>query len=399
MHEALFDTLYTRDERGNLTPSLAEGDPVFENGFVNIPLRSGLRSAAGKELDARDVVFAIERARKSGARALLSDVPAAWLQRGGIGFATKDAAMVPRIHRALASPLTALVPRGFDPDAPDGTGPFRLRRRGDGFVLLRNPFASRGAAFLDEVALWEAPDLSTSLRAFETGRDDLGWMGSGLHEPRPGAKPFDFGAVAHAVLFTGKDLGTWDAPGVAQRICDSLPPARLSYLALGSAWSQAQDNGWAGPPTTILVREDSAWMVELARAIAATLTRPDHEVTVRTSSDAEVVRARQSRAFGLLLDVVRPMWGVGTSANVSFSWNSMGMYAALILADNPSTAGALWQRAPRLGADVSARSLTRTLRVGVVGDVRVTGARAPDLSLAGYHTGGFDLGATTKVRK
>ena len=259
--------------------------------------------------------------------------------------------------------------------------------RGDAVVLARNPLAARGPSYLDEVVLRAAPDLAASLRAFESGADDLGWLGSGLHEPRAGSRPFDFGAAGWAVLFTGRDAATWDAPGVAQRICDGIPPARLSYLALGPAWTTEPEQGWGGPPTSLHVRDDAPWLVELAKAIAATISRPSHEVTARPVPALEISQRRTSRNHTLLLDVVRPVAPGGFAAMI-----------ALATADNALRASELVQHPPKLG-EIPPRTMTRTMHCGVVGEIRVQGGRAPDVQLAASSTAAsFDLGATTRAR-
>ena len=255
-------------------------------------------------------------------------------------------------------------------------------------VLSRNVLAARGPSLLEEVSVTTAPDLAASLRAFESGTDDIGWLGSGLHEPRPGSRPYDFGAVGWATLFTGKDAAAWDAPGVAQRLCDGIPPARLSYLALGPAWPTEAEQGWGGPDAALFVRDDAPWLVELAKAIAATITRgPGHEVTAKPIPNAELAMRRGAKSFALLLDVVRPL-GPG----------SIAALVALATADNAARANELVLHPPKLG-EVPARTVTRTLHCGVVGEVRVQGGRAGEVQLAASAQGaGWDLAATTRSR-
>ena len=48
--EALFDTLYLRDETGAFVASLAEGDPEPEGANLRVRVRTGLRTARGKRL-------------------------------------------------------------------------------------------------------------------------------------------------------------------------------------------------------------------------------------------------------------------------------------------------------------------------------------------------------------
>lgn len=382
--EALFDTLYARDESGAFVPSLAEGDPEPEGASLRVRVRTGLRTAKGRAFEPRDAAAAIARSRGLGGRAWLADVPSPKVDGRSLVFAMRDAS---RLVRALASPMVAMVPSGFAAEAPDGTGPFKHTTRGDAVVLVRNTLAARGPAYLEEVVVRGAPDLASSLRAFESGTDDLGWLGSGLHEPRAGSRPYDFGAAAWAVLFTGRDAGTWDAPGVAQRICDGIPPARLSYLALGPAWTTEPEQGWGGPPTSIIVRDDAPWLVELAKAIAATISRPSHEVTARPVPAAEVAQRRNARNHTLALDVVRPV-----------APGSFAAMVALATADNALRASELVQHPPKLG-EIPPRTMTRTMHCGVVGEIRVQGGRAPDVVLASSSAAnGFDLGASTRAR-
>ena len=382
--DALFDTLYARGESGGFVASLAEADPEPEVTGLRVRVRPGLRTAKGRPFEARDAAFAIGRCRGLGGRAWLADIPAPKLDGRSLVFAMRDAA---RLVQALASPIVAMVPAGFIAEAPDGTGPMKFTTRGDALVLARNPLAARGPSFLEEVVVRSAPDLSASLRAFESGTDDLGWLGSGLLEPRPGSRPFDLGAVGWAVLFTGRDATTWDAPGVAQRLCDGIPPSKLSYLALGPAWKAEPEHGWGGPPASLYVRDDAPWLIELAKALAATLSHPSSEVTARPVPSVELAQRRAARSHALALDVVRPV-----------APGSFAAMVALATADSAGRASELVQHPPKLG-EMPARTMTRTLRCGVVGEIRVQGGRTPDVQLAPSPAGpGFDLGATTRSR-
>jgi peptide/nickel transport system substrate-binding protein len=292
----------------------------------------------------------------------------------------RDAA---RLVRALAAPIVAMVPPGFSPDAPDGTGPFRATIRGDALVLSRNPRAARGPAYLDGVTVHAAPDRAASLRAFESGADDLGWHGLGLHEDRARAERFDAGVAGWAVLYTGRDANAWDAPGVAQAVCDAIPASRLKEWNLGPEWSSEGAQGWGGPASPLLVRDDFPWLVDLARAVAATISRPSHEVTVRPVPAYDLAQRRGARTYALALDVVRPVAPGGFGAMV-----------ALATADNAGRAAALVSKPPKL-AETSARAMTRLLRCGVVGELRVMGGKMPDLALAPSPSGsGLDLGAS-----
>lgn len=81
-----------------------------------------------------------------------------------------------------------------------------------------------------------------------------------------------------------------------------------------------------------------------------------------------------------------------------FAPGSFAAMVALATADNCGSASELLQHPPKLG-EIPARTMTRTMRCGVVGAIRVQGGRAPDVQLAASPTGPrFDLGATTRTR-
>ena len=379
---SLFDTLYAIDGSGATVPSLAEIAPEPWGPRHVVTLRAGLVSALGQPIRALDVARSLARAGASGARAWLADLlPAAVESPYRLSFASRDAS---KLARLLASPVTAIVPSGFSPSRPDGTGPFRADRDGDGLVLRRNDAAANGPAFLDEVRIRSAPDLAASLSAFESGVDDIGWLGTGLHEPRPGARSFDAGTPAWAILRTGGAAAAWDTPGVAQSLCDGISPSRLAYLALGSGWATSESEGWGGAPCELLVRDDAPWLHELARAVAIGITRTSHEVTARPIPAAELVAARASRAYSLLLDVVRPL-----------DPSALGSLIGLATSDDPLR-GVEWMHHPPR-AEAPPRVMCRTMRVGVIGEIRIQGGHVPDLTVA-LVPGGIDLGGTTRLR-
>ena len=381
--EALFDRLYARRADATIVPALAESAPEPDGANLRVNLRQGLRTAEGHPFDVSDAAWSIARARALGARGWLAEVPTPREDAGALVFAMKDA---PQLMRTLASPLLAMVKKGFSPEAPDGTGPMRMRRTDDGIVLSSNPLAALGRSFLDEIAIRAASNVTESLLAFEAGTDDIGWLERGLHAPRPGSLAFDFGAIGWIVLSTGKEAGTWDAPGVAQSLADGIAFDRLASFHLGAPWPASPSEGWGGPPVPLLVRDDSPWLIDLAGAVAASLTRPSHEVTVRPIRPAALAARRATRDLGLALDVVR---SVGPGALASM--------VSLVTSDSPDRAEQVMKHAPRLG-EVPARTLTRTLRTGVLGELRVMGGRMPNVVLAGSSDGtGLELGASYRL--
>jgi peptide/nickel transport system substrate-binding protein len=379
--EALFDTLYARGDSGEITPSLAESDPQTDAAGLRVTLRTDVRFASGAPLDARVAAASIARARSRGASAWLAEIPVPRIDGGDLLFALRDAS---KLVHALASPLVSIVPSHFNPERPDGTGPFRAEMQAGALLLVRNAAAAGGPAFLDSIDVHHAPDLATSLRAFESGADDLGWLGSFLHEPRQGAQSFDAGAVCWAILRTGRDAGPLDTRGTAQALADGVPPSLLASLVVGPPWEQGTGR-WTGPASELLVRDEAPWLAEVARALAVGLSTPSREITARALPPQEIVQRRAARAFTLMLDVARPA-GPG----------SIGTLVGLATADDPASASALMRHPPR--GDVAARTATRAMRVGVVGEVRLQGGRASDVVLPSSGWGrGADWGSAFRT--
>lgn len=378
---AIFDPVFAVDAAGSPYPALATQLPQREAAGTVVRLREGLRTARGKALDARDLIFSIERARARGGAALWTDLPkpaAHPAERLAVVVGSADPI---KLAKALASPLFALVPRGFSASAPDGTGAFRADLRGGKLALARSAHAARGAAFLDAIDVESAPDLKTSLRQFEAERDDVGWLGTGLFGGRKGAVKFDCGALAWVVLVTGSEAGTAGGPGAAQRLAGALPAERLGHLGLGALPAATGSPAWTGPKTDLVVDETAAHLVEIATTVAPILSSPGHEVTVSALPRAEVAKRRGKAA--LLLDVVRPL-GPG----------ALNTLLALASAHDAAHAQDLARKPPKSPSS-SARALAASLQVGVIGEVRASGGVIPQLTLAkdAVH-GGWDLGAS-----
>jgi peptide/nickel transport system substrate-binding protein len=343
-----------------------------------VRLRPLLNTARGKALDARDLLWSLARSSRLGGAAVLGAFappvadPADPL---AVFFPKADPAA---LARALSSPVTALVPKGFSPARPDATGAFLARPGAQRLTLERNLKAARGAAYLDVVEVNSARDLAGALRAFESGDADVGWLGSGLHRPRPGAVSFDAGRFGWVVLRTGKDAGDWGGPGVAQRLIDDVPASSVAHLGLHGVAGGSGNASWGGAPGELLVANNAPHLVEIARTIAAHLSAPGHEITVSPRTAIDLRRARSQGRFTLLLDLVRSV-GPGTTDAV----------LALLTAADPRLA----LHPPALpGHDL--RRVAQSLTLGVIGELRIEGARAPGISALD----GWNLGETWRPR-
>jgi peptide/nickel transport system substrate-binding protein len=363
---ALFDTLYALDEQGRPYPTLAKALPEPSAGGFVVSLRAGLRSSSDKSVDAKDAYFAFERAKAGAAqrrlngfgkvRFIVTAEPASTkVDPKPIRPTSED---VTRLATALAHPTTALVPRGFSPSRPEGTGPFRARSLGDGVTFERNPFAARGPAFLESMSVRRASDLASSLRAFEAGEVDVGWLASGLHQARSKATRFDAGPIGLVLLATGQKLTGWTSPGIAQAVLDGTDRSALAALGVhplsagraGLVRALDSRTTWQGPSTELLVDGSSPQLVAIARSLVELLGGGARGLSVAPTPPADLARVRQSGDFGLLLDFVQ-------------STGSKDHLDALLA---------------RTGASASptepVESVTRRLRAGIVGELHVQGA-------------------------
>ena len=381
---AIADSIFAADPGVPVYPTLAAAMPTREGPDTVVRLREGLKTAYLAPLDARDLIASVERSRTRGGAAMLAQVPRPVAHKTDPLAAVFGAIDPQHLARALASPLCALLPRRFDPGAPDGTGAFRADISATGLSLTRNLFAARGPAFFDEIVVAPASDLKTSLRSFEAESDDIGWLGFGLHDGRKDAVRMELGRAAWIVLSTGPEAGAFGLPGVAQRLIDALPPERLIHLGIGALPAAVGDPAWGGPPTDLIVDDASPHLIEVARAVAPILSRPGHEVTALPIARAEIARRRARGKATLAIEIVR---AVGPTA--------LHTLLSLATAEDVTRGRELARTPPRGLAATSARQLTSGLRVGVLGELRITGGAIPEIAFARSASGeGWDLGAS-----
>jgi len=370
---AAFEPIYALDSAGNPYPALADALPSPSEGGVRLALRPGLKTASGRALAGVDVVATLSRARSRGAVGLLGELESPRVDSKdplGVVFPRGNADAVARV---LTSPLLALVPRNFSPLAPDGCGSFRVELSPGRALFTRNPSAARGASFLDAIEVTAVTDLADLLRGFETGTTDVAWFGSGLYRAVKDALPFEAPRYAFAVLMAGKGVGVWGAPGTLQALLDAVPAEQLSHLGLRGLPAQPRGSlGWGGPATTIAVLANAPQLGAIARALAATLSTPGHELTVVEKTATELASLQGSRQFGLLVDQARAPTN-----------QPRDLELALRTAASPDAA----KRAPKT-APLAPRELGRQLPLGVIGELSIWGTRrAPFASLETWQLG------------
>ncbi len=364
---AIADPLFAKDVHGRVYPALAAELPQREGDHCVIRLRPGLRSSKGRAIDTADLLWSMQRATNSGARALIGPFGAASAKRDSvpsIRFPTSD---LDALADALCSPLTALLPRAFGPHAPVGTGAFEARLSPGRLVLERNPWAARGAPFLERIEIQSTTDLGEALRSFEAAEVDVGWLGRGLHAPRRDTRLTDAGAVGWIVLHTAAGAGAWGAPGVAAQLLSSIPQAQLERFGLGVASRPTRRSSYGGPPCEMLVDGSASYLVELGKTLCGLLSSPGHELTLKTVNRETLIKRKRTKDFAFLLDVTRSLGNAPAQRQLS-----------LLQEANP----ALARRPPKLPPNVSEAQLlervTATLNLAVVGTLRVVVALAPN---------------------
>jgi peptide/nickel transport system substrate-binding protein len=361
---AFADPLYALDAAGNPYPALAAELPQATAGGARVVLREGLTTARGKLLDGRDVLFSCARSRERGGAAVLAELPAPVKDPTSARAVLFPGADARSVAIALASPLTAVVPRGFSVRQPDGTGAFRATLGPGTLLFERNSRAARGPSFLARVEVALTSDLAEALRAFESERADVGWLGAGLHQSRSGAVPFEGPTYGWVVLRAGRDAGRWGAPGVLQELLDPVPRDALRHLGLvPAAGALRAGAAWGGGSVELCVSSASPTLGELAASVAAAFSVQRQTVTVRALAPNDLRALRASGKYALMLDFVRPAGPPGRATLLT-----------LLAAANPALAAR-----PPQATSFDPVDISRTLPLGVLGALKVAGARMPDV--------------------
>jgi peptide/nickel transport system substrate-binding protein len=198
LSEALFSALCVIDDRGNVSPDLAERVPTRANGDVSADgktivyrLRRGLHWIDGFPLTARDVAFTLRLMRDPASnfpevsvysiidrldtpddRTVVLHLHTAWADATSELFVGgQNGSIVPEhLLRGVHDLSTAR----FE-SAPVGSGPYGLERwdRGSRIVLRANPSYFRGKPPLERIDVEFVPDQNTLALRIRTGELDF----------------------------------------------------------------------------------------------------------------------------------------------------------------------------------------------------------------------------------
>lgn len=184
----VLESLFSRDEDGNVIPWLAEKAETSEDGMtVTVSLKKGITFSDGTPFNAEAVVANVKHLRNpetkssTGVLALAKVAQAVAEDEHTVRFemTEPDSALPASLAQTwLAIMSPAGLERGFEENCaePIGTGPFTVQSwtRQDRVVLKKNPtFAEADSVALEEIQWRFVPDASARVAALRSGEADL----------------------------------------------------------------------------------------------------------------------------------------------------------------------------------------------------------------------------------
>ncbi|MGC2871884.1 ABC transporter substrate-binding protein [Ihubacter sp. rT4E-8] len=180
----IFDTLLVMDENNEPAPSLAESFEQIDERTYEFKLRQDVKFHDGEAMTADDVVFSLNRARKSNYVSYVVDAISKVEKKDDYTVIVKTEEPYSPLLSALTVPFTAIVPQHAveaDEDAfalnPIGTGPYKFVewKQGEYAKLEANADYFLGAPKTQNVVMKVVPEASQRVIAVETGEADLAY--------------------------------------------------------------------------------------------------------------------------------------------------------------------------------------------------------------------------------
>lgn len=176
---ALFDPLTTIDEAGKVQFVLAESiEPNAKGTEWTIRLQPGVKSHDGKPYTANDLLFSLRRMQSKKYPGAVSFGPinlkAAKVMDARTLRIPFDAAYA-IFPEGLALTQSVMVPRGFDPKNPIGTGPFKYQSFTPGreSTFVRNDeYWDGGKPYLDKLVITNFSDETSQINALQAQQVD-----------------------------------------------------------------------------------------------------------------------------------------------------------------------------------------------------------------------------------
>ena len=177
----LYDRLVVRDSNFKLVNELAESFTANKTGNVwTVKLKKGVKFHNGKELVAEDLIYTIQRildpATKALKASLLANVDLPNLKKVGtytVEIALKSADVV--FNEPWSNYAMGIVPVGYDPKNPVGTGPFKYVSFTPGVKSVYNKHTEywrTGQPYVDSVEILTLENETARVNALLSGQVD-----------------------------------------------------------------------------------------------------------------------------------------------------------------------------------------------------------------------------------
>jgi len=177
----LYDRLVVRDSNFKLVNELAESFTANKTGNIwTVKLKKGVMFHDGKELVAEDLIYTIQRilnpATKALKASLLANVDLPNLKKTGkytVEIALKSADVV--FNEPWSNYAMGIVPVGYDPKNPVGTGPFKYVSFTPGVKSVYNKHTEywrTGQPYVDSVEILTLENETARVNALLSGQVD-----------------------------------------------------------------------------------------------------------------------------------------------------------------------------------------------------------------------------------
>ena len=178
----LYEPLIGFDTDAKLVPILAESLTPSSNAKVwTLKLRQGVMFHNGKEMTADDVIFSFQRIVDPKAP-LPGASPISTVDVAGMKKVDKYTVTIPCkapfaiLDQTVANYYYNIVPVGYDPKNPVGTGPFKYQSftPGQASTFVKNPnYWMSGQPYVDKVIITDYADETAQLNALQGGQADM----------------------------------------------------------------------------------------------------------------------------------------------------------------------------------------------------------------------------------
>jgi peptide/nickel transport system substrate-binding protein len=181
----IFEPLFRTNRDNEVIPWLVESTKRSADGLTfTFELKKGIKFSSGKPLTAEDVVFSLNRVRKSIARSFMYESIAKTQATGPTTVVVTLKYPVAAFETQLSLFATGIVPKDFEGRSakdffnndPVGTGPFMVGswKRGESITLERNPNYWRPSEpLLDRVVFVSVPDAASRVSQLRAGELDV----------------------------------------------------------------------------------------------------------------------------------------------------------------------------------------------------------------------------------